>query len=115
MAYVQALFNTTYGRYLYSAITGAYSTLLTVANTTGSVTSNVGFARIIYIFNTLDQDVILSFDNGTTDSVFLPAGKSWTCDLSTGNMYFSGVIRVKHAGVAPASGNIACSVVRTKV
>lgn len=115
MGYAQALFNTAYGRLAFGSITGTYATLLTVTPSTGSITNNRGAATILYFFNNLNADVIISLDGGTTDAVYLPANFSWTCDLSTGNMLYTGTIQVKHTGSAPASGGIACSVVRTRV
>lgn len=115
MTYAQALFDTAYGRLDAAGVLAGYSTLLDVQAVNGSVTGNKGGATILFFFNTLDADVILSLDNGTTDAVYLHAGKSWTMDLSAGEMRYVGTIRVKRASGAAATGSIACTAVRTKV
>ena len=115
MSYQQALFNTTYGRLDAAAVLAGYTTILNVVVVSGSISNNIGAATIIYFSNTLDADIVISLDNGTTDGFFLHAGKSLTIDLSAGNMRFEGVIRIKRFSGAPAAGSIACSVVRTKV
>lgn len=115
MSYQQALFDTAYGRLDAAAVLAGYTTLLTVSAVTGSVDGNKGAAAILFFFNTLDADVVISLDNGTTDAVYLHAGKSWTMDLSAGEMRYLGTIRVKRASGAAATGSIACTAVRTKV
>jgi len=115
MSYQQALFNTTYGRLDAAAVLAGYTTILNVANVSGSIANNIGCSTIIYFSSTLDADIVISFDNGTTDSFFLHANKSLTIDLSAGNMLFTGIIRIKRFSGAPAAGSIACSVVRTRV
>lgn len=111
----QALFNDTYGRLAFGSITGTYATLKAVTTVTGSVTGNKGSAGILEFFNTLNQDVIISLDGGTTDAIYLPAGLSYTIDLFANFLEFVGTIQVKHAGVAPTSGGISVTIIRSRM
>lgn len=102
MSNVKALVNVAGGRLAFGAVGAGYSTLL-------AATGSVG---ILIISNSLNTETVISLDNGTTDFLFLQAGASLTVDFSANDMCFSGTIRVKHNGAAPASGNIAASIIR---
>lgn len=115
MSFAQALFNDTYGRLAFGSVGAGYATLKAVTRTTGTLTNNKGDAVALLFFNNLNQDVIISLDNGTTDAVYLPANTNWTVDLATNSLMYNGTIQVKHAGVAPTSGGIAVTIVRSKI
>ena len=89
--------------YLTSAgIGAAYADL--IAGVEGSV-------RKIVISNSLNTEVVLSLDNGTTDFIVLqPNSAPLVLDLDV-SMHWAGTIRVKHNGVAPASGAISAGVI----
>lgn len=112
MARNQAMFNQPYGRIAGASITGTYATLLTIARGTGFLAAES--ATILFFFNTLDADIVISFDGGVTDWGYIPANANWTIDLTAGEMLYTGVIQVKHAGVAPTTGAISASAVRTR-
>ena len=69
---------------------------------------------IILVFtNSLNSDCTISFDNGTTDCMILPAGQGIVLDLSSNDGEFSGTIRAKRGpSGASTSGQINCSVIR---
>lgn len=84
-----------------TALTGSYATILTTA-------SNF---KILYLFNTCDQTIFVSLDNGTTDHFELESGESVTVDFAANDIVLASgsVVRAKHAGVVPTSGSIRAS------
>ena len=68
--------------------------------------------RIIYLFNNIDQPVWFS-DDGVNNKFFLPTGGFLILDLTANKVRDDGFFMpengywyVKHAGAAPASGNV---------
>lgn len=113
----QALFNEPYALVAFGSVTGSYTTLADVTPPANTVvgTQN-GAAAIIMIQNSLNQPVILSFNGGVTDSIYLFTTTSgFVIDLTASELRFSGVISIKHAGVAPTSGAIAVNAVMSRV
>lgn len=112
MARNQAIFDQPYGRLAGASITGSYQTLINIARGSGFLAAES--ATILLFFNTLDKDIIVSLNGGVTDWGYIPALANWTLDLTAGDMLFTGVVQVKHAGVAPTTGAISVSAVRTR-
>lgn len=61
-------------------------------------------ARIVVIQNTLNANVTLSFDGGTTDHLILQSGTSVTLDLAASGMTHTGSVQQKYTSGAPTSG-----------
>lgn len=92
------------GRLLAAAVTAGYVSLHS---------SVKGRGVIIHIANSLDGDVVLSLDGGTTDYIAIPAGNNITFNLGTNNAEYSGTISVKQGpSGASTSGFISCGVLR---
>lgn len=92
-----------FGEVVGTSITGSYQTLIAPG----------GDARLVLLINTCDQDIIISFDAGTTDHVKLLANVSVALDLAVNGMVINEAdYEVKHAGAAPTTGSITCSVFR---
>lgn len=87
----------------YSAVTSSYTTLLSGVE---------GRGVVLQIANSLNSDVYLSLDGGTTEYLRLPAATSNTIDLGSNGAEFSGTISVKYGSAAPTSGFIYCGVIR---
>ena len=98
--YLQALNTLAGGRVAFGSVGAGYSTLLTVTDK----------AIILLVSNTLNQDVVLSLDGGTTNWHTLPAGISFVLDFGTNGASFNGTIQVKHNGVAPTAGAISAMI-----
>jgi hypothetical protein len=86
------------GKIAGSSLTGSYATLL-------NPTSDL---RIIQIFNSCNQTILVSLDGGTTDTFELEAGESTSVDLATNGMKFDNAVNIsaKHGGVAPTAGSV---------
>lgn len=103
---------------LEAALSGTPSATETF-NIIRSVQEPVGVGAKIVIFkNTLNQDVMISFD-GSTDHILLEAGDDLVLDLKQCNLRLEegdksseGFIYVKHNGTAPASGGLYISIAR---
>lgn len=89
------------GKIVGASLTGTYATLLTAA----------GSLRVIELFNSCDQPIMISFDNGVTDHFELDAQEQFSIDLAAAGRHIAAatVISAKHAGVTPASGSVRCS------
>jgi hypothetical protein len=98
-----ALVNSTAGRRAFGSVSSGYANLL------GPIS---GRGIVLFVTNSLDSEVVISLDAGTTDWMYLPAGTPVTIDLSTNGAEWSGSISVKHNGTAPTVGAIAASVLR---
>lgn len=101
----KALVNQGGGSIAFGSITGAYQNIFS--------SSVQGRGVVLYILNTLNQDMILSLDSGTTDWIALPAGLSITIDLGANEVEYSGNIAVKNNGISPTSGRISVGVIRS--
>ena len=100
----RALVNSTAGRRAFGSVGAGYANLL------GPIS---GRGVVLFITNSLDSEVVISLDAGTTDWMYLPAGTPVTIDMITNELEWSGSISVKHNGVAPTVGAIAASVLRS--
>lgn len=111
----QALFNNPYTRVAFGSITGSFTTIDTITDwNAGSAQS--GSVAVIMIQNSLNQDVILSFDGGTTESLYLSSTTTGlVIDLAASNMIFQGVIQIKHAGAAPGSGALVLNTIGVRI
>lgn len=113
--YKQALFNNPYVRIPFGSITGTYTNIDIITNWQPGSTQS-GSAGIIMIQNNLNQDVILSFDGGVTDSFYLlTATTGLVIDLATNGMLFEGTVQIKHTGAAPTSGAIVFNTIGVKI
>jgi hypothetical protein len=113
----QALFNEPYARLAFGSVTGLFTTLADLTPPVPTVvgTQNGG-AAIIIIQSSLNNSVILSFDGGVTESLYLiPNTSGLVIDLTASELRFSGVVSIKHAGVACTSGEIVVCAVMSKV
>lgn len=91
------------GKIAGTSLTGSYQNLLVMG----------GNARAVTLMNSTDQNVIISFDGGTTDNIELDAYESTTQDYaSLGVFLTSGTIQTKHGGTLPKVGSIRAWVVR---
>jgi len=91
------------GKIVGAALTGTYATLLTAG----------GDLRIIQLFNSCDQPILISLDGGTTGHFELDAQEQFSLDLAAAQRHVATgvVISAKHDGVAPASGSVRVSVI----
>lgn len=88
-----------YGKIAGTSLTTTYATLLTMS----------ADARGLTIMNSCDQAVIITLDNGTTNSIELDAYESITEDYAAlGRHLTSSTIKAKHAGTLPKIGSIRC-------
>jgi len=89
------------GKIVGSSLTASYATLL---NPTTDM-------RMVYIFNTCNQTILVSLDGGTTDSLELEAGESVTMDLANNGLKFDNAVNIsaKHGGAAPTAGTVRAS------
>ena len=89
------------GKIVGASLTASYATLL---NPTTDM-------RIVYIFNTCNQTILVSLDGGTTDSLELEAGESVTMDLANNGLKFDNAVNIsaKHGGAAPTAGTVRAS------
>lgn len=116
MTIKQPVFNFPYARIAFGSVGAGYSTVATLEPVAISTSlPPAGGVAILNFQNSLNQDVILSFDNGTTDSVYLLAGKDYSLDLGAADLSYTGVVRIKHAGVAPTSGAIVLTAVFSRI
>lgn len=96
-----AFTDTAAGRVAFGSVGAGYGTLLSCS----------GSVRKLIITNSLNQEVVISLDNGTTDFIYLPANVGIILDFDN-SVHFSGVVQVKHNGVAPTSGAIAAGIIK---
>lgn len=105
MGFSQAILNQSAVRVAFGSIGASYATALTV----------VGNGMILNIVNNLDQEVVISLNGGLNDHLFIPSGLTPTVvrlDFGSNEMTYSGVIQVKHNGVAPTTGAVSLLVIR---
>lgn len=89
----------------FASVTSSYTTLL------GPV---AGRGVVILITNSLNAEVFLSLDGGTTDFIWLPVAAGMAIDLSANMAEYSGTISIKDLGSHPGSGSICASVIRVQ-
>lgn len=111
----QALFNNPYTRIAFSSIAGSFTNVDIIAGWQPGLAQS-GSLAVIMIQSNLNQDVIISFDGGVTDSFYLTSDtKGVVIDLAASNMVYEGTIQIKHAGVAPTSGAIVFTTIGVRV
>lgn len=91
------------GKIAAASLTGSYATLLTMG----------GSARALHLYNSTDQPVLITLDNGTTDSVELDAGESYVIDYAMNGMILtSSTIKAKYVSTAPSVGSVRAIIAR---
>jgi hypothetical protein len=86
-----------YGEIEGTALTGSYQQVITGNDD----------VFIIFVFNSCDDTVILSFDGGITDHFKLDKRESFDIDLRTSTLLIGRpTIMAKHDGSVPSSGSI---------
>lgn len=83
----------------------------------GAVTANP--ARIVQIFNSCDDVVVVSWDDGVTDGFILPASSATSIDCSINDepdevrpkLPAGAQFQAKHNGAGPSSGLISIMVI----
>jgi hypothetical protein len=93
-----------YGYLTGTAITGTYATLLTLTDDSDA----------LFVFNSCDNPLLLQVPSKlTTKEIRLPSRASFVIDCRTNSKRIAkGVIKVKHAGVAPTTGEITITAIR---
>lgn len=93
-----------YGTIQGTALTGSYQTVLSMTDD----------ADVLAIFNTCDNPIILQVPNKlTTKEIRLAARASTVFDFRTNQKRLAkGLIRAKHAGAAPTTGELSVTVFR---
>lgn len=89
----------------FASITSSYATWI------GPI---AGRGVVILITNSLNNEVFISLDGGTTDFLWLPTASGIAIDLSANNAEYSGTIAIKDLGSHPNAGSICASVLRVE-
>lgn len=97
----RAKVTTAHGRLAFGSVTGAYQALQ----------STVGNVRKLVVSNSLNSEMLLSLDGGTTDWLALQAGQSLVLDFDM-TLAYNGTVSVKHNGTAPTAGNISVAIIK---
>lgn len=66
----------------------------------------------LHIVNTLDKDVWISLDGGTTDFLQIASARDIELNLGANGAHYSGTVSVKQGSAGAGSGFISCGVVR---
>ena len=91
------------GRIAAASITSSYTSLL----------SMTGNARHLALWNSTDQELLISYDNGSTDSVALDAGEFYAIDfVALGTILVSSTIVVKWVTAQPKAGSVRAVMIR---
>lgn len=90
-----------YGTVAFGGISGTYATTLAITD-----------GAILTLLNKTDQPVIFSLNGGTNDYIKVFANDSHPIDFGAAGLRFTGTVSVKHAGVAPTSGEAIAAVIR---
>ena len=92
---------------------GASLTAAQLSASYATLVSGVGGRGVTLFFtNSLNGDVIISLDGGTTQFLMLPAGVGLALDLGANDAEFSGTVSAKDGTTAATTGYISCGVVR---
>lgn len=95
MGYITGVNIPAYGAINGTAISGTYQTIFTATFD----------LVILQIFNTVNEDTIISLDGGTTDHYKLPAGTSFVLDFTANDARLSKpIVQVKKVSATPTSG-----------
>lgn len=91
------------GKIVAGALTGSYASLLVMG----------GNAVAAVFSNSTDQDVLISYDNGTTDHLELAAGETVFIDFQVnGRVLASNTIKAKYVSAGPSIGSVRAAVFR---
>ena len=78
-----------------------------------AIQSNLSRVINITFANSLNGDVSISFDGGTTTYITLPAGQTLSVDLGANHAEYSGTISIKQGpSGASTTGFISCGVIK---
>jgi hypothetical protein len=99
-----------YGFLTGTSVTGSYQTLLTLTDD----------VDVLFVFNTCDKSLLLQVPSKalkatstTTKEIRLPVNASFVIDCRTNDKRIAkGIIKVKHAGVVPTTGEISITACR---
>lgn len=95
--------NVARGKIAAASLTTSYATLLTMG----------GDARVLHLYNSTDQPVLISLDNGSTDSIELDAGESKALDYyANGLSLTSSTIKAKYVSTQPSVGSVRAEIAR---
>jgi hypothetical protein len=94
------------GKVAYDAVTTDYADLFSSA-IEGRVVN-------ISVANSLNAEVKLSFDGGTTTYIHLPAGASLSLDLGANGLEWSGTLSVAADDSLPTSGILSVGIIRAR-
>jgi len=100
---VRALVGITGISLAFGGVTGTYAALSSAIS---------GRGVFMQISSSLNADVVISLDGGTTDWMVLPAGQSVSIPFGSLEVEFSGTVSVKHNGAAATSGIISVGIIR---
>jgi hypothetical protein len=72
-------------------------------------------AHLVLMFNTCNDTILVSLDDGTTNHLKLDASESLSLDLKSSQLVLEkGVqIQAKHDGSAPTSGSLRITIIRS--
>lgn len=91
------------GKIVAGALTGSYASLLVMG----------GNAVAAVFSNSTDQDVLISYDNGTTDHLELAPGETVFIDFQgNGRVLASNTIKAKYVSAGPSIGSVRAAVFR---
>ena len=92
-----------HGELVGTSITASYQTIIAPG----------GDARLVIFVNDCDEDLLISFDAGSTDHIKLLKNVSIALDFALNGMVINEAnYQVKHDGDAPTAGSITCTVFR---
>jgi hypothetical protein len=94
------------GKVEYSDVTASYADLFSPLIE--------GRVVIIVVVSTLDVEMELSFDGGTTTFMYLPPGGSLTLDLGANGLEWSGTLSARATSTLPTSGMISVGIIRAR-
>ena len=72
-----------------------------------------GAAKHLALWNSTDQNLLITYDNGTTDNVELDAGEFYSVDfVALGTVLPASTIKVKWLTAAPKFGSVRAVIIR---
>ena len=97
------------GRMAFSSVPSSWGAILDC--------STVGRVVGLKIMSSLDKELDISFDNGTTKSVIIPPGSTSLAivsyDFGSMGVEYSGVVKAQYSNGQPTSGVVTVSVIRS--
>ncbi len=95
------------------SVPGGYLAFGSVSSTYVNLLSSIqGRGVVLFIASSLDTEVVVSLNGGTTDWLTIPARTNISIDLGASGAEFAGTVSVKDNGAAASSGAISAAVVR---